>query len=81
MIATILRVTGLSRLWLYAAAAAAIAGSVILILVRAKAAGRQAERMDRALQTLKVKDAQIKAAAAAPRGRDAVVDRLRRAGL
>lgn len=81
MIATILRVTGISRLWLYAAAAGAIVGGVLLILARARSAGRQAERIDSAMRTLKVKDAQIKAAAAAPRGRDAVVDRLRNAGL
>jgi len=81
MLAALLSATGLSRAWLYIAAAAAIVGGVLLVLARAKSAGRQAERIDTALRTLKVKDAQIKASASAPRGRDAVVDRLRDAGL
>lgn len=75
--AWLLSVTGLSRLWLYLAAAAAIVGAVAIVLLRAKAAGRQAERIDRAMQTLKVKDAQLKAAAAAPRDAAGVAGRMR----
>lgn len=77
MIGWLLSVTGLSRLWLYVAAAAAIAGAVLLILARTKEAGRQAERIDAAMQTLKVKDAQLKAAAAAPRDPAGAARRMR----
>lgn len=80
-VAWLLRATGLSRAWLYLAAAAAIAGAVLLILARARSAGRQAERIDAAIRTLKVKDAQLKAGAAAPRDAAGVVDRLRNAGF
>ena len=44
-------------------------------------AGRAAERADRAEEALEIKDAQLEAAANAPRGRDDIVDRLRRGGL
>lgn len=77
MIATILSVTGLSRLWLYVAAAGAVVGAIAIVLLRARSAGRQAERIDRALQTLKVKDAQLRAAAAAPRDPRGAAARMR----
>jgi hypothetical protein len=56
----------------------AIAGSVLLVLFKAKEAGREAERVDNLTQTLKVKNAQQKAAASSPRTRDELIDELRR---
>ena len=69
------------RVWVYAAAAATVVGAIVLLLARTRERGRQAERIDRALINLKVRDAQIKAAADAPRGRAAVSARLRGDGL
>lgn len=44
-------------------------------------AGRDAERADRTEDALEIKDAQLEAARDAPRGRDSIVERLRRGGL
>lgn len=77
MIAAILAASGLSRVWIYLAAAASVAAAVILILARAKAAGKHEARIEQAITTLKVKDAQLKAAAAAPRDPDGVARRMR----
>jgi hypothetical protein len=60
-------------------------GSVILTVVlfllylrkSGEKAGRMAERVATQVKTLETKDAQLKAAAAAPRGTPAVVDSLR----
>lgn len=77
MIAGLMSITGLSRLWVYVVAIGAAAGAVALILLRAKSAGRQAERAERAMEAGRIKDAQIKASTRAPRGAAAVADSLR----
>ncbi|QQR70110.1 MAG: hypothetical protein IPI58_00070 [Alphaproteobacteria bacterium] len=56
---------------------AAMAGAVMAVLLGARQAGRTAERVDQLKQIAEIKDAQIKAAAAAPRTRDDLMQRLR----
>jgi hypothetical protein len=56
-----------------------IAGlSVLTVLLGARQAGRNAERVDQLKQILEVKDAQLRASLDAPRNRGELVDRLRR---
>lgn len=77
MIGWFLSVTGLGRVWAYAAAALAVVGAVGLVLLRVRAGGRAAERADRAIETGRIKHEQIKAGASAPRGTRAVAGSLR----
>lgn len=76
-IAWLLRVTGIDKAAFYVALVAVAAAGVFLVLWRTKEAGRQAERIDRALVNLKVKDAQLKAAVAAPRDASGAARRMR----
>lgn len=55
----------------------AIVGAVLAILAGARNAGRNAERVESLTKTLEIKNAQAKAAAAAPRNRDTLIDELR----
>lgn len=55
----------------------AIVGAVLAILAGARSAGRNAERVESLTKTLEIKNAQAKAAAAAPRNRDDLIDELR----
>jgi hypothetical protein len=52
--------------------------SVLTVLLGARQAGRNAERVDQLKQVLEVKDAQLRATLDAPRTRGELVDRLRR---
>ncbi len=52
--------------------------SVAAILLGARQAGRNAERVDQLKHILEVKDAQLRATLDAPRTRSELVDRLRR---
>lgn len=52
--------------------------SVLTVLLGARQAGRNAERVDQLKQILEVKDAQLRATLNAPRTRGELVDRLRR---
>lgn len=56
----------------------AIAGAIAAVLMGARNAGRNAERVDVMRKTLEIKNAQAEAAANRPRTRDDLVDRLRR---
>jgi hypothetical protein len=62
-----------------------IALSVVLFLLylrkSGERAGRAAERVATQIKVLEVKDAQLKAGAAAPRDAAGVVDRMRNAGF
>lgn len=51
--------------------------SVVTVLLGARQAGRNAERVDQLKKSLEVKDAQLRAALDAPRNRGELVDRLR----
>lgn len=51
---------------------------VLTVLLGARQAGRNAERLDQLKQILEVKDAQLRATLDAPRTRGELVDRLRR---
>jgi uncharacterized membrane protein len=66
-----------TKVWLYLGLAAAILGTIFAILRGQRAAGRAAERVSVMKETLDVKVAQQKAAAAAPRDTPGVVKRLR----
>lgn len=55
----------------------AVALSVMAVLLGARQAGRNAERVDQLKKTLEVKDAQLRATLDAPRNRGELVDRLR----
>ncbi len=52
--------------------------SVLTVLLGARQAGRNAERVDQLKQVLEVKNAQLRATLDAPRTRGELVDRLRR---
>ncbi len=52
--------------------------TVLTVLLGARQAGRNAERVDQLKQILEVKDAQLRATLDAPRTRGELVDRLRR---
>ena len=52
--------------------------SVAAVLLGARHAGRNAERVDQLKHILEVKDAQLRATLDAPRTRSELVDRLRR---
>ncbi len=52
--------------------------SVLVVLLGARHAGRNAERNDQLKKTIEVKNAQLRATLDAPRNRDELVDRLRR---
>lgn len=73
----IMSALGLGRVWAYLALAAGILGGVALVLMNARAAGRQAEQMDRAQIEGRIKDAQLKAMADAPRTFSGVARKLR----
>jgi hypothetical protein len=51
--------------------------SVTAILLGARQAGRNAERVDHLKKSLEIKDAQLRATLDAPRNRGELVDRLR----
>lgn len=55
----------------------AAALSVTAILLGARQAGRNAERVDQLKKSLEIKDAQLRATLDAPRNRGELVDRLR----
>jgi hypothetical protein len=55
----------------------AAALSVTAILLGARQAGRNAERVDHLKKSLEIKDAQLRATLDAPRNRGELVDRLR----
>ena len=55
----------------------AMTGAVAAVLLGARRAGRNAERVDNLRTILKVKDDQLKAAADRPRSRDDLAERLR----
>ena len=55
----------------------AVALSVMAVLLGARQAGRNAERVDQPKKSLQVKDAQLRATLDAPRNRGEHVDRLR----
>jgi hypothetical protein len=52
--------------------------SVSTVLLGARQAGRNAERVDQLKKSLEIKDAQLRATLNAPRTRGELVDRLRR---
>lgn len=52
--------------------------SVSAVLLGARQAGRNAERVDQLKKSLEIKDAQLRATLDAPRTRGELVDRLRR---
>ena len=52
--------------------------SVLTVLLGARQAGRNAERVDQLKHILEVKDAQLRATLDAPRSRSELIDRLRR---
>lgn len=51
--------------------------SVAIVLLGARQAGRNAERVDQLKKSLEIKDAQLRATLDAPRNRGELVDRLR----
>lgn len=51
--------------------------SVATVLLGARQAGRNAERVDQLKRSLEIKDAQLRATLDAPRNRDELIDRLR----
>lgn len=51
--------------------------SVAAVLLGARQAGRNAERVDQLKKSLEIKDAQLRATLDAPRNRGELVDRLR----
>lgn len=51
--------------------------SVVTVLLGARQAGRNAERVDQLNKSLEIKDAQLRATLDAPRTRGELVDRLR----
>lgn len=51
--------------------------SVVAVLLGARQAGRNAERVDQLKKSLEIKDAQLRATLDAPRNRDELVNRLR----
>lgn len=51
--------------------------SVAAVLLGARQAGRNAERVDQLKKIVEIKDAQLRATLDAPRNRDELVDRLR----
>ena len=55
----------------------AVALSVSTVLLGARQAGRNAERVDQLRKILEIKDAQLRATLDAPRNRGELVDRLR----
>ena len=56
---------------------AAIIGAVAAVLLGARQAGRNAERVDRMRKTIEVQRDQLDAAARRPRDRDELIDRMR----
>jgi uncharacterized membrane protein len=67
-----------NRALFYALGALAVIGALAALFFNIRASGRAAERVDVMRNTLEVKRAQQKAAAAAPADRAALVDELRR---
>lgn len=67
----------LAGLWGKLAAVGAIVAGVLVALGMARKAGKDAVRVELDEKALEIKDAQQKAAADAPRDRDALADRLR----
>jgi hypothetical protein len=55
----------------------AITGAVVAILLGARQAGRNAERVERMRRTIEVQHDQLDAASRRPRDRDDLADRLR----
>jgi ABC-type protease/lipase transport system fused ATPase/permease subunit len=55
--------------------------TVLAVMARLKHAGRMQERAEQAERTAVIKQKQLDAARDAPRGREAVLDRLREKGL
>lgn len=55
--------------------------TVLAVMARLKNAGRMQERAEQAARTAAIKQKQLDAARNAPRGREAVLNRLREKGL
>lgn len=66
-----------TRIWLYVGIALAIIAFVFSILRGARQAGRAVEKVEALDRAVRIKVAQQKAAASAPRTRSGVVDSLR----
>ena len=56
---------------------AAVAGAVLAVLLGARQAGRNAERVERMRKTIEVQREQLDAAANRPRDRDELIGRMR----
>ena len=56
---------------------AAILGAVAAVLLGARQAGRNAERVEQMRKTIEVQHDQLEAAARRPRDRDELIDRMR----
>lgn len=56
---------------------AAIIGAVLAVLLGARQAGRNAERLDRMRKTMEIQREQLEAASRRPRDRDELIERMR----
>jgi hypothetical protein len=56
---------------------AAVIGAVLAVLLGARQAGRNAERLDRMRKTLEIQREQLEAATRRPRDRDELLERMR----
>ena len=56
---------------------AAIIGAVLAVLLGARQAGRNAERLDRMRKTMEIQREQLEAASRRPRDRDELLERMR----
>lgn len=57
---------------------AAVAGAVLTVLLGARQAGRNAERIERMRKTIEVQREQLEAASRRPRDRDELLERMRK---
>ena len=56
---------------------AAVIGAILAVLLGARQAGRNAERLDRMHKTLEIQREQLEAATRRPRDRDELIERMR----
>ena len=59
------------------AGVAAVIGAILAVLLGARQAGRNAERLDRIHKTLEIQREQLEAATRRPRDRDELIERMR----
>ena len=59
------------------AGVAAVIGAILAVLLGARQAGRNAERLDRMHKTLEIQREQLEAATRRPRDRDELIERMR----